>query len=806
MPRRPAEGAFIRAGAAACLAALAVPCPAPEPALAQGLQPPVPLSSIPLPVQSVALPFSASAEVALLRRGGSWMLVVDQVLRADPGWLAQAPFIGQASIRRLPDATVFLFALPDGQIPVLRHDDDVWTLQPVAEAKAASSLPEVVTVSARAGMLGIPAGPGGHVVMVPDPATGAVLAVGTMSAPGRRTARARRFAEFSLVPTLFGIAMDPIADTVVLAPDPAGFTVSASPGTSLQLSNAINLTGAPDVDVAGLTRSFDIPGGDPPALLRRLHAQILDTVRAPLLARLPYRRQVAGTLLALGMGAEAAGELTLASEDDPAALTDPETQHIAGAAALIAGRPREASGLTVPDAGNSDEYRLWRALHDAALLAEDDAVPRDTAQTLAAYGGLLLSYPPGLRRCVLPLAVETLLRAGDLADAQALLDAAPDLPELRYARARALDLAGQVQPALDAYDALIRSNDRSQSARAAVASLELQVARHILSPAAAADRADALIDAWRGDARERDLRLRIADWRGQAGAYRQQLEALRGALANFPAPEDGVRQKLDDAFAAITARLVAPNDGSIAPLELVALIEENQDLIPDGPTGRALVGAMADRLQALDLPDQAATLLQSLLATATDPDMRATLATRLAALQQQTGQNQQALQTLASSDTTVSGLKPDQQATRALTEARADVALGRPAQADAALGTLGTDQALIQRADIAEQSNDLRDAAADLGTALADTAPATGPLDPSASALALRLASAVAQLGDTEALAKLRATYDGRFPNSSDAALFALLTAPPVETASDLPRAATESHVAKAILRGLGRN
>ena len=48
------------------------------------------------------------------------------------------------------------------------------------------------------------------------------------------------------------------------------------------------------------------------------------------------------------------------------------------------------------------------------------------------------------------------------------------------------------------------------------------------------------------------------------------------------------------------ARRGTPSE--VAPLDLVALAEENADLVPGGDAGEALAAALADRLLALDLP------------------------------------------------------------------------------------------------------------------------------------------------------------------------------------------------------------
>ena len=62
---------------------------------------------------------------------------------------------------------------------------------------------------------------------------------------------------------------------------------------------------------------------------------------------------------------------------------------------------------------------------------------------------------------------------------------------------------------------------------------------------------------------------------------------------------------------------------TLAPLELVAVVEENADLLPAGPDGDALQARLADRLVALDLPKRAGPVLEKLMQAATSDVARA---------------------------------------------------------------------------------------------------------------------------------------------------------------------------------------
>ena len=154
----------------------------------------------------------------------------------------------------------------------------------------------------------------------------------------------------------------------------------------------------------------------------------------------------------------------------------------------------------------------------------------------AATLPLALAYPAPLRARVLPLAAETMVRGGARDAARRLLAARPEDATLGYARALLDEADGRTAPALARLDRLVRSRDRKLAARAAVHAVELRLRTGRISPAQAADALDPLIYAWRGDARELAVRLRVADLRIETGAWRRALELLRDT-ADGPAAE-----------------------------------------------------------------------------------------------------------------------------------------------------------------------------------------------------------------------------------------------------------------------------
>ncbi len=529
------------------------------------------------------------------------------------------------------------------------------------------------------------------------------------------------------------------------------------------------------------------------ALRQRLDMQFAAAADAPPLARGSLRVAAARSMLALGLDREAAGTLRVAIAGDPHLAEDPEVAGLQGVAAILAHRPDEAGGLLDEHLSGSDEVALWRALRTAMTAPAPAA-----ADVLAATAPLLLTYPDPVRDAVLPLALETMVEAGQVKAAAQLLAARPDDPRLALARAMAAQAEDRVPDALARYDALAAGPDRLVRLRAAMRAIDLRLARKQITSAEAADRLEKLDAAWRGDEYELARRERLAELRLQAGAWRPALASLRESAARFPDAAPRLRAHMGEAVAAL---LRDDATKSMPPLDFIALLEENADLLGTAATGPELQEQLADRLLALDLTDAAMPYLERLMRAAPPDAARGAIGARLAALHLAAGDATGALAALSESQ--APDLPPALAERRALLSARAAAQSGNTAQAVAQLAGLGTQEADRARADILERAGDLAGAVTAL-TALADkTVPAQGPLDEAARQTLLRLAAAASRAGDQAALAALRARVAGRLETGPSADTLRLLLAEPVRQVADLARAAKETRLAGSVAASL---
>jgi hypothetical protein len=725
------------------------------------------------------LPFAATVGAAAFRHGAEAWLVFDDRRPLDLSALRGDSILAGATIQLLPAATLLRLPLPADQAVRLTRQPEGWAL--TAGPAEAAAVPLVPV--ARAVSLLLAADGAAQVVAVPDPATGKNLLVGTLRAKGPGVPVAYRVPEFTLWPTWQGVVVEPLSDRTDLRVIRDGFTVETGDAMSVTSDAIRGLQ-----DAAVLTRRFDFPAIPAANLLRRLQVQVADEAAAPVQSRLQPRKAVAQTMLALGLGVEAQSLLRLAVTEDPRAAGDPDIAGLSGIAAVLSGRPAEAAGLLSPALTGTDEVALWRAV----LAAMQQEGSPEAAQIFAATINLALSYPAALRNRLLPLAAETMAGGGAPEAADALLARLPDEPLLMMAQAIRLEAKGDTAAALTVYDALAIGRNRLLSARAASRAVQLRLASHAIGPADAAAALERGFLDWRGDLRERDLRLRAASLRADAGQWRLALELLRETAQLYPDDSALIGARIGDVLAAL---LRGPGAAAIPPLDLVTLAEDNAEAVARVAPGEA-VALLADKLTELDLPRRAGPVIARMIAATPDGAAQAALGARLAALQ--LGEGDGAAAAAALRDTDFTPLPPALAEQRGLTDARIHALANDPGGAAAILSTLGTQAADDLRATILAAAGDWRGEAAALQSLAARTIPPQGTLDAAQQDTLLRLASAETRGGDEAASRALGVKEAARMagPRSD---MFRLLTAAPVAGVDDLRRSAGEMALARSI-------
>ena len=724
-------------------------------------------------------PFAPGVAAAAFRHGIEAWVIFDDRRPLDLAALADDPVFAGASVTLLPTATLLRFKLSAGRIVVLRRLPDGWSVlagDTAADGKAVMPL-------SRPGRLLFPLAAPGQVVVVPDADTGRNLLVGTLKAAGPGVPVTFHVPEFTIDPSWQGVVVEPASDRTVLRPVPEGFAVETGGVLSASLGNEPAQTSA-----AVLTRRFDFPAEPVAVLLRRLQAQVQDEGQAPPQARLAARKAAAQTMLALGLGAEAQSLLQLAVTEDPRGVADPDVNALAAIAALLSGRPQEAGGLDAPELTGTDEVTFWRAIRTAMK----DESSADAAQALATTSGFVLAYPSALRNRLLPIVAETLVAGHATKAGDALLASLPEEPLLAFARATRLQQKGDADAALVIYDALVIGRDRLTSARAATRATELRLATGAMSPAQAADALERSFGDWRGDGRERDLRLRTAAIDAQAGNWRKAFSILKETAELFPDDAPLVNARVTDL---LSDMLHGPGAAAVKPLDLVALAEENAAAIAKTDDAE-MTNLLADKLMALDLPKRAGPVIAKIVDAAPPGPGKAALGVRLAMLRLSEGDASGAAAALTATD--APDLPPTLQIQRSLADARIHVLAHDSATALAILTRLDTPEADSLRADILGDAGDWHAAELALADVAARTLPPSGALTPEQQDFVLRLASAQSRAGDDAALRSLSAKQGGRMLGAR-ADMLRLLTSGPIAGVADLNRLSGEVALARAL-------
>ena len=720
---------------------------------------PVPLApSAPLagPVIEPALLVRAEADVgaAAFAREGIGIVVFDRRIAADslpPGatWVA-----GPVSMTlRLP--------LPAGSALRLNRVPAGWSIETTTSPAAGTVAPVV----AEYGDL-FPIARPGHVVALPDPVGGSVLLVGTSLSSGAElgVSLGRRTPEYNVAASWLGVVVEPLGDGADLRAVPKGFVLTGGSGR------------VPLVPTA-LARVFDFPADAPPALFNRLNAQLAGAAGAPVRSRSRERVGAAQTMLALGLGAEAASLLQLVASEDPQAAADAMVVGLRAVAALVSGRLGESGGLDDPRLDGTDEIELWRGLRDRQLEKDSEA-----ARRLWAHADLARAYPAPLQRVIWPPVAEALAEGGR---------AVPDDELTPYARALQLEWAGRVDEAIAAFDAVVARPDRLGQVRATARGTELRLAAGRLSPADAAVIMERLAFTWRGDEREVGFRLRAAELQSAAGAWRAALDGLRGLNAMYPEQHAAVQA---GKASVLRAMLLADGRG-LSPLELVVLAAEYADGVPEGEEGGALAKLLADRLLALDLPARAIPIMQGLMKAAPAGAGRAEFGSRLGQLLLDGGNAAGAQTALDSS--AAANLTSELQEARGLVQARIMASQGDLASAVARLMAMGTAGSDDLRATLLADAGDWRGCLGALTDMVAKRVPAEGVLPETAQELVLRQATAAARVPDAAMLRSLEPLASRMTAPRAD--LLRVLTSAPLMAASDLPRSARELRLARAL-------
>lgn len=288
---------------------------------------------------------------------------------------------------------------------------------------------------------------------------------------------------------------------------------------------------------------------------------------------------------------------------------------------------------------------------------------------------------------------------------------------------------------------------------------------------------------WRGDgAVEAETMAALGRFYAEDNRWRDAFAMARRANEVYPNNEK-IRSLHDEAARLFESVFLDGKGDSIDRVQALALFYDFKDLTPPGRRGDEIVRQLAERLVALDLLDNAATLLQHQIDHRLKGAQKATVAARLAIIYLMDRKPSAALQALRSSR--LPELPYHIKRARSLLEARALSDLSRT---DLALDIVGAEQgADVDRltADIQWQGRRWRAAGETYERILGDRWKERRELSDTERADIVRAGIAYALAEEPLSMDRLREKYGALMANSADARAFQLITSPAASRARE---------------------
>jgi len=747
--------------------------------VAQGIAPKP--GEIPPPVSHTEVPLPwATATAAVYRRGGAlWLVAEGTAPDGFPTRLERSsPGIEAAAIVDNETATVVRIEAAPGLDARLDRQEGPWVLSLAPQA----ALPRrPLRVNVADGRVMLPAAEPGPVVSLRDPGSGGSLRVVPLAAPGRGLALARRFQEFSLLPTSLGIVVAPWAEHVRIETTDAGVVVHGG-DRPLAVSKTERASTDPGriADLDG-RRLLDLPAwrhaGEPYTKVRqRLQKAVAN---APPAERHLRRLDLARLFFAHGLATETLGALALYAEEKPRRGLDPQVRLMKGAAHLLDGEWRQAGEtLAHPALDGVGEALPWRGAH--AMLTD---AHQAGLQAFHAGERFLDTYPDTVRKRMHIWAAESHLRLGEVEAGGRELEKARRLhpnqgerAEIAFLEARRLLLDGEAEAAGGLWQQVAKSDHPPSGARARFVMIERDLAAGRIGRDAAIARLERLRFAWRGDEFEAILLDRLATLYLAGDEYRRGLSALRQAASHLPDTRRAKRatNRMRDVF----ERLFLEGEADKLPsLKALALYESFRELTPAGAKGDRMIARLADRLVRVDLLDRAANLLEGQVRHRLSGAEKARTGARLTSIHLLDEAPEKALDALLISE--VDGTSADLMLRRQHLKARALAEAGRGGEALALLAADTTEEGLRIKAKIHSEQG-AWDKAAEAFLKLLPPPPAQGEdLSEAAADRVMRAVVALTLAGRQDRLRRINARYGAAMDRSGQADSFRLLAAQP---------------------------
>lgn len=497
---------------------------------------------------------------------------------------------------------------------------------------------------------------------------------------------------------------------------------------------------------------------------------------------------LARLMLSFGYAPEAMGYLDFAQQMVPEMDANPEFLSLRGAAAALSWRYRDAyKDLSSAGLNDVGEIPYWKAFTLAKL---DDW--QQAAKTLPNDVSILSTYPNDIRYPVGLTLSEVALREGNITKAKKIIDILePDRASMSLPYASGFDYlkgeyarqTGKPEEAETIWKELTTGADDLYRAKARFALTMLQLGSKKITTDKAVDNLEGLRYAWRGDDLEVAINYNLAKTYLEKGEPVKSLTMMKLAHGLNPESEQG--KKINEDMHKIFANLFTNEQiKKLSPVDILTVYNEFSDLIPEGAAGEVLTRQLAERMADADLLPRATALLKKQVEGGLQGLEGATVATRLAALQNMDGKPDEALETLNKAELFLKGLPAEEvlpkQRDIGLLRAKAFSLKNKPDDAFAALALLPQDDSALKlRADIAWRGKKWQDAADSLEQLVQNqNISLTRPLSEAQADMVLNWAVALYLADNRYVLANVRERYGDAMSATSKAQKFDVVTRP----------------------------
>ncbi len=594
----------------------------------------------------------------------------------------------------------------------------------------------------------------------------------------------RRMADFAILPAAQGLVIKPLTDKVTVRTVSDGVEITAEGG--LLLSRTTD-TGASQQSTAktkalAMGKSlFDFTtwGGKPGETFTQTRQRLQQTiVDVPETERNRARLELARFYFSKGQGEEAVSMLNTLVKQVPDLRAHRDFMVLLGAAKVLAYRSEEGlDDLSIPSLADQPEVILWQAVALAQMREWKQA-----EEKFSTKQNILTGYPEPFFSRFFILAVESALAADQVHEAADWLNfvsASPHSesiePALAFLRGAVNAKAGRAEAAEEAWKEARNSKDRLYKVRAELSLIDLGVSNGSLTPAQAADRLEALRFGWRGDDLEVDILHRLGQFYIQAKNVKSGINALSQAATLYPSSPltPGIRTEIT---ATLREAIIGNLAKKLSPLDTLTLYHQYRDLLPSGKEGDDTMLSLSERLVAVDLLDQAASLLEDLAKNRLQGEDKTRAVLRLAAIRLLDHKPNEAITALDLMGG--AALQGERQNEGILLKARALSELRRDEEAIALLKDNSSEGATLLRADIAMRGQKWGDAAKILMELVGSPPPSGKALSAEQATALINASIAFALANDQTSLDKLAIDYSEGMSSLPQKSTFAMLTQP----------------------------